>query len=71
MPAPFLVLLILFLIAVALLAAGIVMSIKGTGSTPKRGGWLAVISGLVALCFGVVLGISLIGAAMDDVPGLW
>ena len=56
---------------VALTIAGIVMSSKGTGSLPKVGGWLAIVSGLVAVCFGVTLVIALIGAAMDDVPGLW
>lgn len=71
MPAPLIALLVVFAAAVALLVIGLVMSVRGTGSTPKTGGWLAIIGGLLALCFGVVLVMSLIGAAMDDVPGLW
>lgn len=71
MPAPLIVIGSVFLVAVALLVVGVVMSMRGTGSTPKRGGWLALLSGLVALAFGVTLVIMLIGASMDDVPGLW
>ena len=71
MPAPLVVLLVILAIAVALTIAGFVMSSKGTGSVPKVGGWLAIVSGLVAVCFGVTVVIALIGAAMDDVPGLW
>lgn len=71
MPAPLVVTIAVLAVALVLMAAGIVMSAKGTGSVPKAGGWLAIISGLVAACFAVALVVLLIGAAMDDVPGLW
>lgn len=57
--------------AIVLAGVGVVMSSKGTGSVPKVGGWLAIISGLVAACFAVMLVVMLIAASMDDVPGLW
>jgi len=71
MPAGFAIVLAVFVAAVVLTVVGVVMSMRGTGSTPKRGGWLALLSGLVALCFGVALFVSLLGALMDDQPGLW
>lgn len=71
MPAPLVALLVILAIAVVLTIAGIVMSSTGTGSVPKAGGWLAIVSGLVSVCIGVAVVIALIGAAMDDVPGLW
>ncbi|MET4099109.1 putative Tic20 family protein [Agrococcus sp. UYP10] len=71
MPAPLVAILIVLAVAVVLAVVGLVLSAKGTGSVPKVGGWLAIISGLVAVCFAVVVVVALIGAAMDDVPGLW
>ncbi|MBO1770492.1 hypothetical protein [Agrococcus sp. TF02-05] len=71
MPAGFAVVLAVVVAAVVLALVGIAMSIRGTGSTPKRGGWLALLSGLVALCCGVTLFVSVLGGLMDDQPGLW
>jgi NADH:ubiquinone oxidoreductase subunit 6 (subunit J) len=71
MPAALIVIVAVLLIAVALAIVGVLMSIKGTGSVPKTGGWLTIISGLVAVCFAVAVVVMLIGASMDDVPGLW
>ena len=58
-------------IAIALALVGVVMSVRGNGSVPIVGGWIAIVSGLVAVCFAVALVVMLIGASMDDVPGLW
>lgn len=71
MPAGFAVVLAVFVLALVLALVGVAMSIRGTGSTPTRGGWLALLSGLVALCFGVALIVFVLGALMDDQPGLW
>lgn len=71
MPAAFAILLAVFAAAVVLALVGLAMSIRGTGSTPKRGGWLTLLSGLVALCSGAALVVLLLGGLMDDVPGLW
>jgi hypothetical protein len=71
MPAALIVILSVLAVAIVLAVAGLAMSMRGTGSLPKTGGWLAIISGLVAVCFGAALVVMLIGASMDDVPGLW